>query len=256
MKTCNMTYILVPVAGAALATVVACGSEAPPTAEEYDDVATSIAAAVADGSAGEMEAVEDSLDAAQGEVPPGLTREGQGAVVGRRGGLDYDFSVACLDAGGASQEMCDATTDQAELALRWRGEVDTARYDATVVRTADWRLTGLQSDFAELNGAGTFAHRSEFIALFRSEMRTYRFDYDAAYDAVQIRTSDGRPVGGTVRYSVQAERTASSQFREVERTFNVTAEVIFRDDLSALVEIDGQRTYQVDVTTGDVDLVE
>ena len=253
MNSSNTMRIWIPVAQVALVALSACGGQEP-TSEEYDDIAASVGAVVAEGPGSETEALRDTVEVAEGGVPTGMTREEQGTLVGRRGTLDYSFEVTCLDGEGVTQEICDETTDQATLAVEWTGEVDTARYDATVNRTGNWQLTGLLSTEAKLDGAGTFDVQSEFVALFRSEMRTYMFDYDAEYDGVMIRMSDRRPVAGTIRYTIHAARTASRRFRDIERELDVSAVVTFQGDEPARVELDGQRSYLVNLSNGAVQL--
>ena len=253
MNTLEAHRIFVSSIGSALLMLAACGAEEP-SAQDYDDLATSVGALVAEGPGSEMEAVEDTMDVAEGGVPGELTRSALGSVLGRRGSLDYNFEVTCRDAAGATLEACDATTDQADLVLSWNGEVDSTRYDASVTRIGNWQWTGLQSDLAELNGTGTYDATSEFIALFRNETRFYRLDADAVYEAVMVRTSDRRPVGGTIRYTIHAERTDSRGSESIEGEFDVTAVVTFQGDASARVEFDGGRTYAIDLSSGEIQL--
>jgi hypothetical protein len=252
MKTLKSTLLTLMSSAALLA---ACSAE--PTAEDYDDVAASVAAVVADGAGSEVEASSDAVLAAQGSLPSGMTRSGAGQLVGRRGQLDYAFEVTCQDAAGATQAACEAgVTDTAHLVLDWDGVVDTARWDADLSRHGDWTLSGLTTETATLEGHGTFDVDATFAALHRPVERSFVLAYDADYDAVQLRTADRRPVGGRIRYAIHAERVSSRGARQAERSFDVTAEVTFAPDAPAVITLDGVRTYHVDLATGAVSAAE
>lgn len=229
---------------AALAALcVACGSQ--PTDEEYDDVATGVAALVQENPGSETEAIRDAVDAATGEVPAGLSREGMGTLTGQRGAVSYDFALTCQDVDGATLTPCDERTDAARLVVDVEGTLDTARYAAAFTRTGDWQLTGLTGATATLEGSGTFDLQSEFQALYREEMRTFVLDYDARYEGVRIRTADGAPVGGTITYDVHATRTRTRAFRDVEREIDVSAVVTFDESGTATLTLDGARRYEI-----------
>src|SRR5262252_9540675 len=121
--------------GSGLLLLSACGQQ--PTEEDYDDVATSVGALVAETSGGEAEAASDAVVVASGDMPAGFSRTGSGLITGRRGTLDYSFEATCKDAAGAVLEDCGELTDEAHLVLHWEGDVDTARWDATLIRDGD-----------------------------------------------------------------------------------------------------------------------
>lgn len=231
---------------------LACGQQ--PTPEEYDDIATGVAGLVSDNPGSETEAISDGMEAAHGEVPSGLSRSGMGSISGKRGTVDYSFEVTCQDAAGATLAPCDETTDSARLVLDVQGTIDTARYDAKLSRTGDWQIVGLTGETATLDGSGTFDVESEFMAIFRNETRTFVLDYDARYDAVQIRTADEVPVAGTIEYDVHAKQTKSRTFRDIEREIDVNAVVTFDGSGAAQLVLDGERRYSVDLKDGTVAL--
>lgn len=247
MKTLNLHSLLSLLAASAL--ISACGGE--PTPEDYDDIASSVGAVVADGAGSEVEASADAVAAAQGSLPSGMTRAGAGMLTGRRGSLEYAFELTCQDAAGGTQAACEAgTTDSAHLVLDWEGTVDTARWDADFSRHGDWTLTGLTTATATLDGEGSFDLDASFTAIYRPVTSALLLNYDAVYDAVQIRTADRRPMSGVVTYQIHAERLASRRGRQTGRTFDVTATVEFVPDAPAIITLDGTRTYQVDLDTG------
>jgi hypothetical protein len=232
--------------------VVAAGCTSGPTDEDYDDVAASVAALTASDSGGDVGAMGDAVEASQGQEPEGVTNSGSGSFTGARGGLEYEYALTCSSATGDLLETCDDTTDTAHLTVAWSGELHLARYDATLSRTGDWTLSGLQGDVVTLNGVGSFDADSSFQALFRDETRTLRLAYDASYDAVQISKSIGRPVGGTASFAVHMERTRSRGARDVEAEFDIDAVVTFANDGTAHLELDGERSYVVNLDDGSV----
>lgn len=243
-----MKNFLLPTLALLLGTA-ACGSA--PTEEEYDDVATSMSGILADGAASETEAVDDAATAAQGQLPAAMTRAGQGNLQGRRGTVDYNFTLTCSDAAGAVLQACEGA-DSAHLVLDWSGQVETARRSATLERHGDWTLTGLTTAEATLNGTGSLHVEGTFQALARAEMRSYVFDYQAEYQDVLVNRAERRIVGGNATYTISADRTAQGALRNKERHFDVVAEVTFLGDGQAQVVLDGERSYTVDLKNGAV----
>lgn len=228
----------------------ACGGSAP-TAEEYDDVATSMSGILAEGSASETEAAEDAATAAEGQLPAAMTRAGQGTLRGRRGTVDYDFTLTCSDAQGAVLGTCDQA-DSAHLLLAWNGQIETARRSATVERHGDWTLTGLKTPELTLNGTGSLHLEGTFQALGRAENRSYVFDYQADYQDVRIGKAERRINGGQATYTISADRTAQGALRTKERHFDVVAVVTFLGNGQAHVVLDGERSYEVDLVAGTI----
>lgn len=234
-----------PLALLTLAFTAACGVE--PSDEDYDDIASSMAAVVSDEAGSELEAAADAIMVAQGMVPAGLSASGSGELVGQRGTLDYSYTVTCENEAGRELLVCDSRAAQARLQIDWTGDVATARRTASLVRSGDWTLSGLQGDVVTLDGAGRFDVESEFQALNRSAMRTFVLDYDARYAGVRVRKADHLPIDGRIEYTVHAERTRSNRFRDVERTIDVSAVVTFSGDGQARLVLDGTRIYDIDL---------
>lgn len=235
---------------AALVALPACGDGDAPTTEEYDDVAAAVAPLVV-GETGDTSSMSDAATAAEGEVPPGFSREVNGEVRGPRGGVTFSYTITCQDASGATQATCDDLTDTASVQVSWNGDIDTARYAAGVSRDGSWTLTGLTGSTAELNGSGTFDLASEFESLNGNRTRTYLLSYAANYDGVQLDTASREAIGGSATFDINAQRTASNQFRDVEASFDIFAEVTFTADGATLV-LDGTRAYDLVAENGTV----
>lgn len=235
---------------AALALVAgACGRV---TEAEYDDIATGVGALVGDGSGGEVEGLKDGARVAHGELPAGFSKQASGMLRGRRGSLDYEVAVTCTDVAGSVQSVCDETTDTARLVLHWTGEIDAPRFDATIDRSGDWTLSGLQSGTAELNGTGSFDVDSEFMAFYQPVTRTFLLEYDARYDGVKLRLDDGVITAGTIEYEVHAKKTATRGTRTAERELDVTAQVTFTGEGTAQLVLDGDRRYVITLADGTI----
>ena len=247
-----MKKLLIPTLLLSSAAIVGC-SRGEPTEQDYDDVALAVGTMVAGSSSdGEVAEMADAIVMSQGDTPTGLTRSGSGDLQGTRGSLTYDFSVSCLDVTGAAQEQCDENTDMSRVVVDWSGQVDWPRYDATVNRTGDWMLSNIQSGVARFEGQGTFDISSEFLSLDGNRMRTFQLSYAADYDSILIDTATKAIQGGTASYEIAAQRTASNRFRDVDAEFDISATVTFASDGTAVLELDGNRSYNIELASGAV----
>jgi hypothetical protein len=230
----------------------ACAQQNQLSGEDYDDIAMGVGTLVATpGGGGEAGAMGDATTvASEGQAE---LIEGSGAVeIVVRAGLSYEYRADCFDAAGAEQASCGETTDSANVSVSWTGELDTPRYDATIMRVGEWSITGLQSATATLTGSGSFEVDSEFQAMYRDVTRSMHLSYDAEYDGVQIDTETRQAVGGSIRYAVQGERFVQRGSAEKDIEFTVDAEVTFQADGSATLVLDGSRSYTINTATGVV----
>lgn len=223
-----------------------------PTGEDYDDVAVAVAGLLADDSGGDVTSMEDVTMLAEGEVPVVMTGDVDGTFTGLRGSLSYTYSLACFDAAGTEQAVCDETTDSAQASVAWSGTVDVPRYRADVSRTGSWTISGLQSATAVVDGSGTFSSDSEFTALYNPVATSMSLDYAATYRGVQIDTATRRIVGGSISYDIDAERTTQFGARTGERMITLDAVVTFNGDGTASLVLDGSRSYTVSLDDGSV----
>ena len=223
------------------------------TSEDYDDVAVAVGSLVANSSGGELGSIEDSLGLVEGSGTSAKSVDGSGAhEIYVRAGLTYEYLADCQDAAGNSLTPCDETTDSAAVSVSWSGDLDLPNYEASITRTGEWTLTGLQSETAELNGSGSFAVESHFEALYRPVTKDLVVNYNATYEAVTIDTATKRATGGNITYEISGSRNVQRGESSRDGEFDATAEVSFDDAGNAILVIDGSRTYNVDVNTGDV----
>ena len=242
-------FSMLPLAG--------CVAEDSLSNDDYDDIAVAVGTQLANDSGGEVGSIDDALSLAQTGSTSLTAAEGSGAhEVYVRAGLSYEYLVDCFDVDGNVLAACDDATNRAEVSVDWTGELDLPRYDATIVRSGEWVLDGIQGETAVLNGSGSFDLDTNFSAMYRDVERSMRLVYNAQYSDVQIDTATRRPVGGTVNYAIDGERFARRGVRTVEANFSVDAQVSFAADGTATLVLDGERTYVVDTGSGDIEVIE
>lgn len=218
------------------------------TQAEYDDAAQAIGSSVAADRGGEAASIADSTSLALGVLPLGFSLEASGQIGGSRIGIDYAYQLRCEDAQGTALSSCDATTDRAEVDLTWSGELELPTVSASVDRSGAWTLDGLQGQTATLDGDSTLSLDSELRPDGRP-VRTYRFDYAAAYDAVLIDVADRVVIGGTVHYAIDAEQTVGG---DTVASFAMDGELALGASGPAMLTLDGEHAYRVDLATGAV----
>jgi hypothetical protein len=235
----------------------ACSGEATdePTAEDYDDVAKSLGTLVAErGDGGEIGSIHDSAMIASGAVPFGLAFDISGEVHGNRLGLEYHYVLECADAMGNALDVCDESTDTANIVVEWSGDlVAPPELTASMDRSSEWTLSNVQSGTANLSGEGAF----EFDAAVTTDSveRRYHFQYDASYEDILVGLDPPQIVGGTVRYEIRADRLVQSDGgADVDASFAIDAVLTFDGGGAATLVLDGTRTYDVSTTTGAVSL--
>ncbi len=231
----------------ALPLAAACGTEL--SEDDADDIASSVAALTAEAG-GETEGFSDLAQLTRGVRPAGMNGR-SGRFSGRRGELEYLYSAQCQDETGAAQAECNADSDRAEISVSWSGAWSNPRHTANMSRAAEWVLEDIQSGTAQLTGTGTVAFDHEFAALRRQATRSYHLEASGVYD-VQVDVETRRPVGGTIVYTVHAERHRDTQGRDVEATRDATVEVTFGADGVATIQIDGAYEYEVTLADGTV----
>lgn len=221
--------------------------------EDYDDIAAGVGAMVAmPGGGGEVGSFEDAVSTATDDSS-GSAIEGLGAhEIVVRAGLTYEYRVECFDADGIELEVCGEGTDSATISVSWSGDIDTPRFDASIDRSGEWSLSGLQSDTAVIAGNGSFEVSSEFQAIYRDVTRSMRFSYDAEYRDVQVDTETYQAIGGSIAYRIEGERNAQNGDNERQLSFSVEAEVTFHADGTATMVLDSEHSYRIDLSSGQV----
>jgi hypothetical protein len=218
----------------------------PTSQEEYDDVAQAVGTSVARNTGGDAASLTDATTIAVGVLPLGFTVDAEGSIGGDRFGFTYAYDVACWDQRDVPLDHCSHATDRAEVDAAWSGEIDLPRLQADAERTARWVFEDLQLDIAHVEGDSTLA-LDLAVQPADGPDRTYHFDYAAEYDDVMIFIDERRVVGGVIRYAINAAKTIGG---DQVSSFAVDGELVFQPTGRALLVLDGEHQYDVDLSTG------
>src|SRR5262249_50385825 len=152
---------------------------------------------------------------------------------------------------GQTLAVCDATTDRAELTVSWSGMLNLSHLQASIQRSGDWTLSGIQSGTPTFNGQGTFQFDLAVQSVFRPVTATYHLDYAAPYQQIGL-NAQHRPVSGSIHYSIAAEHMVTNGGSSSSGSFDLDAVVTFHANGTATVVLDGTHTYQLNLETGVV----
>jgi hypothetical protein len=221
------------------------------TEADYDDVAQALTAVVSTGNdGGEVGALSDSVSIALGSSDLSIQASAAGKFKSSHLGLEYDYAISCKDGAGTKQDKCGKTTDSADVAVKWSGELGLPHLTASVSRDGSWQLSKLQSDVAQLSGDSDFVLDAKVESLFRSVTRSYHVGYSAKYADVTFDLAARRITGGKATYSIDAERTATGPRRESEAQFSMDGVLTFAADGTATLTLDRSFSYKIDPATG------
>jgi hypothetical protein len=145
--------------------------------------------------------------------------------------------------------VCTALTDNAYATLSWQGSLTLPSFSATIDRTGNWTLTGLQSAQATFNGDAMFSYDAMIDNPVRSTTVGYHFDDTATYDAILVNTSTHVAVGGTINYDIAASKDVNGT---TTRSFSLSAKVTINADSTATIVLDGTHHYTLSLATGVV----
>ncbi len=229
------------------------GCQKEPSQQDYDDVAAGVAALVAPstGGGGEVGSMSDAVVLSLGQSADGITATGSNSHMGTHAGLQYMYTLTCQNALGMVMDACSPLTNTAHLALAWSGSVTLPKFQGSVERTGDWTVASLQSAISTFNGTGTFDVSASYEGI-GGVTRTFALTYTAQYKELQYRKLDHRLIGGSIRYDIHAERKRTGVVTRTEAKFDMEAVITFSDQATATVVLDGKRTYQLSLVTGQV----
>lgn len=235
-------------------TFVACSSSDEPTREEYDDTAQAIASSTSTGSGGgDVASMSDSVTISLGTLPLGISLQANGEFQGSRAGLDYSYRVTCKNAAGTTLTACNATTNEAAVDVTWAGSLASPSLDASVSRDGSWQVTGLQGDTATFSGDSSFSFDATLRSVFRPGVTVaYSFDANASYNAVLISTQDRQAIGGSAELSLDVKKLVSGTNNDVDKSFEIDAQLTFQADRTASLVLDGDQRYTINLQTGAV----
>lgn len=245
MKRLLPTYLI------AATSLAACSGTDTPTEADYDDVAQALTAVVVtDNEGGEVGAMIDASSIAHGDGKLTLQLDASGKYTGNHLGLDYAYTATCSNAEGAPQQACDKSSDSADVAVSFSGELQLPRLTAAVMREGSWQLSGLQTDRVTFSGDSEFTLDTQLQSLFRDATRSYRLNYVASYDTVVLDRAARNVVSGKVTYNIDSERMAMGTRGESEAQFTMDGVLEFNADGTADLTLDGNHTYHVHMGSG------
>lgn len=247
--------------GLSMAACTASSTTSPATEQDYEDTAQAIASSTAASGrsggglgGGDVIAIGDAVSLARGVLPLGFLRGSDGHFRGNHLGVDHNFTVTCKDAAGAVQTACDKTTDSATIELEMTGNLDTPNLTASIDREGTWTITGLQSDTASMDGNSSFTLDTTMKSIFHEGVTsTFMFENTAVYTAITISTADRQITGGSATFDVKAHRTVTGTemgAHDVDKSFEIHAELTFNADHTATLVLDGTRTFTIDLRSG------
>jgi len=232
----------------------------------YEDTAQAIAAqtmtaGTGGSSFGDIIVFHDALSLARGHLPLGVLRDSDDHHFhGDRMGVGNAFTITCKDASGAIQTACDSNTESATIAVMLKGSIQTPNFMSSVDREANFTVTGLNSMTATLDGDSSFSLDTTLNSVFHPGVTsTLMFDATASYKAITFASADRDNItGGSASFEVKAHRTVtgtgsgSGSNHDVDKSFDVHADLTFNADHTATLVLDGMHTFKIDLRTGKV----
>src|SRR5262249_13644553 len=123
-------------------------------------------------------------------------------------------------------------------------------------REGHFDITGLQSATATINGNSSFSLDITVTSIFHQGVTsTLTFDNTATYNAITVSMKDHEITGGSASIEVKAHRTVTGTpmgTHDVDKSFDVHAELTFNGDHTATLVLDGTKTFKIDLTTGHI----
>ncbi len=249
----------------AACTASSSSTTSPATTADYEDTAQTIASSTVTGSNGaigfgDVLVFGDALSIARGHLPLGFLHDSDGHFRGSRMGVGHDFTVTCKDAAGTVQTACDSMTDSATVTVKLTGMLQTPNFSSSIDREGNFTISGLQGATATFNGDSSFSLDTSLTSVFHpGVMSTFMFDATASYKAITIATADHTITGGSASFEVKAHRTVTgtgsgsgSANHDVDKSFDVTADLTFNADQTATLVLDGMHTFTIDLKDGKI----
>lgn len=219
------------------------GDTAADVAQDYDDVASSLAVIA---RAPELAAMDDSVVLSYGGMPDGLTASGAGIASGSRDALMFEYKYHCHDATDALIP-CGPSVDHGHTYPTIRGGI--AAGDITISNlehTSDWTIKNLQAQTPTIDRAGKLS----FSSSVASDGATLDVTSDGTWTKVHLQPTPTMPSDGTITLAISVMRNRAAAAVPA-RSFTVNATVTFASG-GATIALDGSHQYAVNLSTGAV----
>ncbi len=253
MKTglnCQICSVFLILAFGVLASSFACDSDEKadtPTSREYDAIARGIAPLVS----AELKAngiLETSTKIVVGDEPSWIHIESTGKLEGSVGGLTWDVLAQCQDSQDEELEVCDESTDEAQLTALVNGSLTLPNYRAAVDVDSKWFFEGLQGSTINATGTTEIAADSEFDSLLTSAAKVCHFDFDFDFQ-IPIDEYEATSGTGNATVDVYYSKTRIDGSNIEEGKFVVDAQLFVDGNGKATLTLDGVAQYQLDLQT-------
>lgn len=182
---------------------------------------------------------------------PGLGDRGKGAPGGKRGigaELSGTREVTHYDADGIAQDAYDElTTASIHFFLDVEGEVERDAWSASIDRTRDMTVSGLEGEETHRTFNGTGDEDVSRSRHLEDGDRTYSMTGSFTYSdvVVPVPGSDPRyPISGTITRSMTSTRTNGDD----TNTRSVDVTITFDGDETATIVVNGEE-MEIDLTT-------
>jgi hypothetical protein len=228
--------------------VMACGADSDP---RYDRIATGLSAMTADPNGGDARTFHDSVLAARGTFATGLTLGSGGVVAGARGDLTLKYELACKDLQDAALSTCDGAAS-ADVKAEWKGKVESTHYKLELDRHAEWTVRDFDGVTATIHGHSSYRIQSDFKDTEADLRHKYHFDFDAHYQDVAVRVSDGALVSGRASFDLDAKEKADDGSETVKTQLKVKTVVVFEDGNEAVIDLDSRYKYRIKLDSGEL----
>jgi len=173
-----------------------------------------------------------------------------------RGDVTFQLSRRFFSLTHVEQTVPDLTTDSVVVTSRAFGTDSTssARYRVTVGHAGQLRAGGLVDDrpVATIEGAWADTLDSRFTALQAAVTRTFYARVLTVANGVTVQKSwvQGYPNGGTIVWTIHAERTRDGNRADVEKTLDAVVTLTFNGTRYPGVTVNGTWSYTLDLDTG------
>jgi hypothetical protein len=228
--------------GLAAMLVVGCADHAM-WRSEYDDVARIAGAQLATPErGGEVGALADSVTIARGDLPKGFNYDTSGLITGFHAGVAYRYYVMCTE-GTDRAAMCGPEATHALAIATWEGTLVLPSFTTTIRRQATWRLANLGGAMGTASGSSTLLEAQAVVG-----DRSYAVtDQQDMLLFVDMASHD--MMAGSMRTELVVTTDPDDDWGHEH---DVTADVTFTGPGSALLVLDDDFSYAVDLATGAV----
>ena len=229
---------------------------------DADEIAQQLALQLAIDNGGEMNTLNGGTtllgarNVRREPSDPGQPVAGQWDTSFTRGGISYALSYMFYDLAGNLQTRFDPlTTYRLEESVTAAGTLVLPAHTASFRHVSDLEATGLGAPWDTVTFSGTTQDTAltAFKALYTDRQRWFWMSSQgtlAGLKALKDTTVTKYPVGGTLRWTVQAVRLRSNNRADVEAQLDATVVVTFNGTRFPDVLVNGQWRYVFDLRNG------